>query len=228
MDASWSARRDNKSRISRSIRAIRIDCLSLFLAIRSARIPSAEFIAPPMAARIFKKFLAATTTPAATTWKSIHQIQMFLYASLWCTRQGPWEDGNTYNGVGGLFKSTDGGDNWKPLTNGLPEGVSQVDIAIAPSNSNRVYATVAFPRGVQIFSSDDAGENLDARDHGYSPRDSNRRRRFAGAKSGSEKSGRSLHHQHGDVAHDGRGKNMDWNSRRSGRRRLSKYLDQSE
>jgi photosystem II stability/assembly factor-like uncharacterized protein len=82
-----------------------------------------------------------------------------LYASLWCTRQGPWEDGNTYNGVGGLFKSTDGGDNWKPLTNGLPEGVSQVDIAIAPSNTNRVYATVAFPRGVQIFRSDDAGES---------------------------------------------------------------------
>jgi photosystem II stability/assembly factor-like uncharacterized protein len=81
-----------------------------------------------------------------------------LYASLWSTRQAPWEDGNTYSGPGGLFKSTDGGDNWKPLTNGLPEGVQQVDIAIAPSNPSRIYATVAFARGVQIFRSDDAGE----------------------------------------------------------------------
>jgi photosystem II stability/assembly factor-like uncharacterized protein len=82
-----------------------------------------------------------------------------VYASLWSTRQGPWEDGNTYNGLGGVFKSTDGGDTFKPLTNGLPDGVIQVDIAIAPSNSNRVYATVAAGRGVTIYRSDDAGDS---------------------------------------------------------------------
>ena len=82
-----------------------------------------------------------------------------VFASLWSTRQAPWEDGNSYNGPGGLFKSTDGGENWKPVTNGLPEGIIQVDIAIAPGDSKRVYASVAFARGVQIFRSDDSGDS---------------------------------------------------------------------
>lgn len=82
-----------------------------------------------------------------------------VFASLWSTRQAPWEDGNSYNGPGGLFKSTDGGETWKPLTNGLPQTITQVDIAIAPSDSKRVYATVASGNGVQIFRSDDAGDS---------------------------------------------------------------------
>ena len=39
-----------------------------------------------------------------------------IYASMWEVREGPWEDGNEFNGTGGgLFKSTDGGDTWHPL-----------------------------------------------------------------------------------------------------------------
>ncbi|MGA9788875.1 MAG: glycoside hydrolase, partial [Candidatus Sulfotelmatobacter sp.] len=42
-----------------------------------------------------------------------------IYASMWEAREGPWEDGNLFNGTGGgLFKSTDGGSTWHPLTNG--------------------------------------------------------------------------------------------------------------
>ncbi len=81
-----------------------------------------------------------------------------IYASLWAQRQGPWEDGNSYARPGGLFKSTDGGTTWRQLTKGLPDGVVQVDIAIAMSNPNRIYATVA-SRGVGIYRSDDAGES---------------------------------------------------------------------
>src|SRR2546422_2946341 len=65
-----------------------------------------------------------------------------VYACLWETRQGPWENG-AWNGTnGGIFKSTDGGTTWKPLTQGLPAGVIDAELAIAPSNSRRVYATV--------------------------------------------------------------------------------------
>ena len=45
---------------------------------------------------------------------------------------------------GGLYKSTDGGDTWHKLTNGLPadDFIGKIGVAVAPSNSNRVYAVV--------------------------------------------------------------------------------------
>src|SRR5690242_9854165 len=44
-----------------------------------------------------------------------------VYAALWQSRLGPWEDKNEFQGTGGgLFKSSDGGTTWKPLAAGLP------------------------------------------------------------------------------------------------------------
>src|SRR5450631_2716082 len=93
-----------------------------------------------------------------------------LYAGFWNARTGPWEDKTMYNGPhGGLFKSTDGGDHWRALKDGLPEGLSQLDVAIAPSARGRLYATVATSSNpaaqggaapsVGIYRSDDAGEH---------------------------------------------------------------------
>ncbi|MGA9544728.1 MAG: glycoside hydrolase, partial [Candidatus Sulfotelmatobacter sp.] len=84
-----------------------------------------------------------------------------IYASMWEAREGPWEDGNLFNGTGGgLFKSTDGGTTWHPLTNGLPKDLSQINVAIAPTDSRRLYATIAMASGkLAVYRSDDAGEN---------------------------------------------------------------------
>ncbi|MGH9864143.1 MAG: WD40/YVTN/BNR-like repeat-containing protein, partial [Candidatus Acidiferrales bacterium] len=80
------------------------------------------------------------------------------YASLWDSVSGPWEDANEYNGTnGGLYKSTDGGATWNQVTQGLPDGIIQVHTAIAPSDSSRIYASVANGRGLGIYRSDDAG-----------------------------------------------------------------------
>jgi photosystem II stability/assembly factor-like uncharacterized protein len=84
-----------------------------------------------------------------------------IYASMWEVREGPWEDGNEVNGTGGgLFKSTDGGNTWNQLTHGLPKDLSQTYVAIAPSNSSRLYATVGGASGsLGVYRSDDGGEN---------------------------------------------------------------------
>ncbi len=84
-----------------------------------------------------------------------------VYASMWEAREGPWEDNNTVNGSGGgLFKSTDGGSTWHPLTTGLPSDLSQINIAIAPSNPRRIYATLGTASATLAFyRSDDAGES---------------------------------------------------------------------
>jgi photosystem II stability/assembly factor-like uncharacterized protein len=90
-----------------------------------------------------------------------------IYASMWQSILGPWEDKNEFAGAGGgLFKSTDGGTTWKPLKNGLPENLVQINLGISPSLPSRLYATLsttekgdyASDKGLGLFRSDDAGE----------------------------------------------------------------------
>ncbi len=65
-----------------------------------------------------------------------------VYAALWQQQQGFYENGSFGGEGGGIFKSTDGGTTWNKLTNGLP-AVVQANLAIAPSRSETIYATVA-------------------------------------------------------------------------------------
>src|SRR5216683_994198 len=84
-----------------------------------------------------------------------------VYASLWEAREGPWEDNNVFQGTaGGLFKSTDGGNTWHALTKGLPSDLSQIYVAIAPSDAHRLYATLATGAGtLGVYRSEDSGES---------------------------------------------------------------------
>jgi len=83
-----------------------------------------------------------------------------LYACLWRARLGPWEDRNEYGGAGGgIFKSTDGGNTWNKLAGGLPSDLVQAYVAIAPSNPQRLYSSLADTHTTHIYRSDDAGEH---------------------------------------------------------------------
>ena len=123
------------------------------------------------------------STDGGVTWKKVLYIDQntggsdvkidpsnpnVIYASMWESRLGPWEDGNSYEGThGGLFKSTDGGETWHPLTKGLPDKLVQIYVAIAASDPNRLYATLSTTTpsgyatgvGVGVYRSDDAGES---------------------------------------------------------------------
>ena len=81
-----------------------------------------------------------------------------IYASMWNVRRPPWFIYAPANGPGaGIFKSSDGGNTWTQLTNGLPsEGVGRIGLAVSPTNRNRIYAIVDAKEG-GLFSSSDAG-----------------------------------------------------------------------
>src|SRR5438874_1175293 len=58
-----------------------------------------------------------------------------VYATLWESREGPWEN-STWNGTnGGIFKSIDGGKTWEGWR-GAPGGDDYQNIWINPDNSN--------------------------------------------------------------------------------------------
>lgn len=96
----------------------------------------------------WKKILASSTNPGGVGAIDLAidpNHPRTIYASLWATRRPPWSVYAPTNlPGGGLFKSTDGGDSWHQLTGGLPNDgfVGKIGIAVAPSNSNRLYAVV--------------------------------------------------------------------------------------
>jgi photosystem II stability/assembly factor-like uncharacterized protein len=81
-----------------------------------------------------------------------------LYAGLWEVYRKPWtlESGGPGSGI---FKSTDGGDNWTEITRnpGLPRGtIGIVGITVSPANPDRVWAIVEAEDG-GVFRSDNGG-----------------------------------------------------------------------
>ena len=80
------------------------------------------------------------------------------YASLWEAREGPWENAEWKGTNGGIFKSSDGGQTWQPLRQGLPNEIVQAQLAIAPSAPNTLLAAVATLDAGKIYRSEDAGE----------------------------------------------------------------------
>ena len=82
-----------------------------------------------------------------------------LYAALWEAYRSPHSMSSGGPGSG-LFKSTDGGDNWTEITRnaGLPDGtIGKIGVAVSGADSNRVYAIVENNEG-GVFRSEDGGE----------------------------------------------------------------------
>jgi photosystem II stability/assembly factor-like uncharacterized protein len=81
-----------------------------------------------------------------------------IFVAMWEFRRWPWFFKS--GGVGsGLYVSQDGGDTWKKRTSedGLPEGeLGRIGIAIAPSNTNLIYALVESKKNA-FYKSIDGG-----------------------------------------------------------------------
>lgn len=84
-----------------------------------------------------------------------------LIANMWEYRREPWffTSGGKESG---LFITYDGGEHWKRLgeEEGLPKGdLGRIGLAIAPSNSNVVYALIETEKKNGVYKSTNGGKN---------------------------------------------------------------------
>lgn len=116
------------------------------------------------------------STDGGVTWKNVLYINdqtgctelsmdmnnfRILYAAMWEHGRKPWQVMS--GGAGsGLYKSTDAGETWNKLQNGLPKELGKMSIAVCRSNSEKVYALIESDSEKEqggLFVSNDAGES---------------------------------------------------------------------
>ncbi len=117
------------------------------------------------------------TTDGGETWENVLNIDDatscadlamtpdagVLYAGMWQVRRYPdfFESGGE---TSGLYRSTDGGDTWEALTEGLPEtDLGRIAVTVAASDPNIVYATVE-SENTALYRSEDGGDSWVAKD----------------------------------------------------------------
>ncbi|MFM7309848.1 MAG: WD40/YVTN/BNR-like repeat-containing protein, partial [Flavobacteriales bacterium] len=112
------------------------------------------------------------TTDAGNTWEKILFVNettgcsdlimdpnnpQVLYAAFWEFRRTAY----SFNSGGmssALYKTTDGGKTWSKIQVGFPQGqLGRIAVAVAPSNSNILYAVVEAEKDKGLYRSDDAG-----------------------------------------------------------------------
>jgi photosystem II stability/assembly factor-like uncharacterized protein len=83
-----------------------------------------------------------------------------LYAAMWEHGRLPWKVISGGPGSG-LYRSTDEGDTWEKLKDGLPEEMGKMSIAVSRSNPEKVYALIESDSDKEaggLFVSSNAGK----------------------------------------------------------------------
>jgi photosystem II stability/assembly factor-like uncharacterized protein len=81
-----------------------------------------------------------------------------VYAATWQVLRRPWDIAE-YGPGSGIYKSSDGGDHWVKLTEGLPKSdMGKIGLAVSPVDPDRVWATIGSDTGGGVYRSDDAGK----------------------------------------------------------------------
>ena len=216
---------DSRFRRSRSTRAIPN---RLFVAVLGHPYgPNAErgLYRSTDGGRTFEKVLGKDENTGASDVQIDPSNPDVVYAALWEARQGPWENSAWTGPGGGIFKSTDGGTTWKPLTQGIPARASSRRTSRSRrAIRKRLYASIATASGVGDLPLGRCRRKLDARHRRSASRRTHRRRRSFGAGGRSEESRHRVRRQHGGLEIDGRRQDVD---RRSAARPAATIISDS-
>lgn len=126
--------------------------------------------APSQARGIYK------STNGGKSWERIHFVNeltgcselsmdmnnpQVLYAAMWEHQRKPWIVISGGEGSG-VFKSSDGGDSWQPIHEGLPDEKGKMAVAVSRSNSDKVFLLLESNSQEEkggLFVSTNAGRN---------------------------------------------------------------------
>jgi photosystem II stability/assembly factor-like uncharacterized protein len=116
------------------------------------------------------------STDGGVTWKNVLYVDektgcaelsmdmnnpTILYAAMWEHGRLPWKVISGGPGSG-LYKSTDGGEHWEKMQEGLPKEMGKMAIAVCRSNSEKVYALIESDSDKELgglFVSNNAGKS---------------------------------------------------------------------
>ena len=105
----------------------------------------------------WKKVLFVDASSGASDLSLDTRNPRVLYAAFWDHQRLPWTMRSGGPGSG-IWKSTDAGENWQELSQGLPDSImGKIGIVVSPANGNRVYAIIESKQG-GLYRSDDAGK----------------------------------------------------------------------
>ena len=79
-----------------------------------------------------------------------------LYAAFWDHQRDPWQVRSGGEGSG-LWKSTDGGDTWRAINDGLPDLMGKTAVSVSGANPDRVFAMIEAEPDGGVYRSDDGG-----------------------------------------------------------------------
>jgi len=83
-----------------------------------------------------------------------------VYAAMWRAERKPWAM-TSGGGNDGLYKTTNGGEDWIRLEQGLPEKpLGRIGVTVSPANPDRMWALVEAEEGEGLYRSDDGGESF--------------------------------------------------------------------
>ncbi len=116
------------------------------------------------------------STDGGNTWKNVLYVDdktgcaeismdmnnpLILYAAMWEHGRLPWKV--ISGGAGsGLYKSSDAGEHWEKMTEGLPKEMGKMSVAVCRSNAEKVYALIESDSEKEeggLYMSADAGKS---------------------------------------------------------------------
>lgn len=113
------------------------------------------------------------TTDGGATWRKVLFVDentgasslnmdmknpRILYAATWQHRRLPWKVESGGPGCS-IWKSSDGGETWNKINEGLPKEMGKIGVSVSRANPNRVFAIVEAEKSkAGLYRSDDGGK----------------------------------------------------------------------